>query len=130
MSGNVYYVPWVRLLFSSEQIPAVDSSLLQTILTADGKEIIIRDIIKRFGDSSRQTVWSGKPRLFFIQACRTQRPNHLPPIVDQDVKETDLSSNMLVAYSCSPSEASIRDKKDGSVFVQMLCTSIFYWGDR
>jgi len=102
--------------------------LLQTILTADGQEIVIRDIIKSFSDSSPQTIWAGKPRLIFLQACRTERPQEFSPIVGQEVKKSDLSPNMLVAFSCSPNQSSIRYKSFGTAFVQILCMTIFDCG--
>ncbi|CAF0932479.1 unnamed protein product [Adineta ricciae] len=44
---------------------------LNSFLTTDQKIVNIRDIIKQYSDSSPTTIWAGKPRLFFIQACRS-----------------------------------------------------------
>ena len=94
--------------------------LLHSLFTADSKEVIIRDIIKRYTDSST-AIWAGKPRLFFIQACRSLWPENNLCNNREAIKENDLSPMMLVAYSCSANEASKRSPTLGSIFIQILC---------
>lgn len=99
--------------------------LLHSFFTADSKEIIIRDIVRRYADSSPKTIWTGKSRMFFIQACRSLWPEQQSqPINRKEVKQTDLSPRMLVAYSCSANEASKRSPNHGSIFIQILCVML------
>ncbi|CAF1284640.1 unnamed protein product [Rotaria sp. Silwood1] len=98
--------------------------LLHSFFTADSKEVIIRDIVKRYADSSSTTIWTGKSRLFFIQACRSEWPEHLQCNQREGVTKNDLSPKMLVAYSCSASEASKRSPTTGSSFIQVLCVML------
>ncbi|CAF4392778.1 unnamed protein product [Rotaria sp. Silwood2] len=95
--------------------------LLHSFYIADSKEVVIRDIVKRYTDSSPTTIWNGKPRLFFVQACRSEWPEHLRCNKREGVIKNDLSLKMLVAYSCSASEASKRSPKTGSPFIQVVC---------
>ncbi|CAF0812154.1 unnamed protein product [Rotaria sp. Silwood1] len=44
--------------------------------TADSQDVIIRDIVKRYVDSST-TIWVGKSRLFLIQAYRSEWSKHM-----------------------------------------------------
>ncbi|UJR25256.1 hypothetical protein I4U23_006608 [Adineta vaga] len=102
--------------------------LLNSFLTSDHKIVVIRDIIKRYSDSSPSTNWAGKSRLFFIQACRSNWPDHMRPCDGEEVKQNDLSPRMLVAYSCSPSEASKRSPTNGSIFIQIFCVMLLHYG--
>jgi hypothetical protein len=102
--------------------------LLHSFFTADSQEIIIRDIVRRYTDSSPGTIWKGKPRLFFIQACRSLRSIHDRSGPGQEIKQNDLSPQMLIAYSCSASEASKRSTDYGSIFIQILCIMILKTG--
>jgi hypothetical protein len=102
--------------------------LLHSFFTADSKEIIIRDIVKRYADSSTTSIWTGKPRLFFIQACRSLWPEHIQSPDREGVKLNDLSPRMLVAYSCSANEASKRSPTAGSIFIQILCIMLLRYG--
>ncbi|CAF2513729.1 unnamed protein product [Rotaria sp. Silwood2] len=97
--------------------------LLHSFFTADAKEVIIRDIVKYYSDSSK-TIWAGKPRLFFIQACRSEWPEHMQCSEREGVTENDLSPKMIVAYSCSAKEASKRSPTAGSYFIQLLCVML------
>lgn len=99
--------------------------LLHSFFTADSKEIVIRDIIMRYSDSSTKNIWFGKSRLFFIQACRSPWPENMQSNKREGVNKNDLSPKMLVAYSCSPSEASKRSPKTGSSFIQIFCIMLF-----
>jgi len=101
---------------------------LHSFFTADEKPIAIRDIVNRFSDSSPTTIWKGKTRMFFIQACRSPWPNQQQPKGLQGVKLNDLSPKMLVAFSCSEEEASKRLPKTGSIFIQILCIMILRYG--
>jgi hypothetical protein len=101
---------------------------LHSFLTADSKEIIIRDIVKRYADSSPTTIWSGKSRLFFIQACRSLRSEDMECCNGEEIKQNDLSPRMLVAYSCSAKETSKRSPTAGSIFIQIFCIMLVRYG--
>ncbi len=66
--------------------------------------------------------------MFFIQACRSLWPEHVPSNNREGVKQSDLSPRMLVAYSCSANEASKRIPTVGSIFIQILCIMILRCG--
>lgn len=102
--------------------------LLHSFFTADSQEVVIRDIIRRYADSSSGTIWKGKPRLFFIQACRSLWPQHIQSTDREGVQLDDLSPEMLVAYSCGANEASKRSPTAGSIFIQILCIMILRYG--
>lgn len=102
--------------------------LLHSFFTADSEEVVIRDIVRRYADTSSQTIWKGKPRLFFIQACRSIWPEEIQSSHREGVKLNDLSPGMLVAYSCGASEASKRSPTAGSIFIQILCIMILRYG--
>ncbi len=80
------------------------------------------------------TIWTGKPRLFFIQACRVPLPptynNLFQNNTRTEIKQNDLSPRMIVAYSCSPSEESKRNKDCGSYYIQILCIALLKFGHR
>lgn len=101
---------------------------LHSFFTADQKAIAIRDVIRRYCDSSSTTIWKGKTRMFFIQACRSPWPNRQQPTGLLGIKQSDLSSRMLVAFSCSEEESSKRLPQFGSIFIQMLCIMIIRYG--
>ena len=107
-----------------------DYSLLHSFFTCDAKEVIISDLIQRFTDMPGSNIWTGKPRLFFIQACRSLWPEDLKSSKRKEVQENDLSPHMLIAYSCSPSEASKRSPKSGSIFIQLLCIMVLRYGHK
>jgi len=66
--------------------------------------------------------------MFFIQACRSIWPEHAQLNNREEVKQSDLSPQMLVAYSCSANEASKRSPKAGSIFIQVLCIMLLRYG--
>ena len=130
MSCYVYYVSWVSLFFFCSTLKVLTIChrafvflfrLLHSFFTADSKEVIIRDIVKRYADSSVATIWTGKTRLFFIQACRSLWPQNMQSNKREGVQQNDLSPKMLVAYSCSANEASKRSPSTGSSYIQVLC---------
>jgi hypothetical protein len=66
--------------------------------------------------------------MFFIQACRSIWPEHVPLNNREEIKQSDLSPQMLVAYSCSANEASKRSPTKGSIFIQILCIMLLRYG--
>ncbi|CAF0731219.1 unnamed protein product [Rotaria sp. Silwood1] len=80
-------------------IKTVFRELKFTVLQSDSQDVIIRDIVKRYVDSST-TIWVGKSRLFLIQAYRSEWSKHIP------------------------NEASKRDRTIGSSCIQLLCVML------
>ncbi|KAL7022379.1 hypothetical protein ACKWTF_012217 [Chironomus riparius] len=135
----------------SQQDHSDNDCLLITIMThgkRDGKifssdgEILVNDLWENFlGDKCETLI--GKPKLFFIQACRgtSTDPGILlkpkPPIraatladtVDaKAVKEEffvlPTLADLLVMYSTAEGFYSFRNPKDGSWFIQALCEEL------
>ncbi|XP_030595705.1 caspase-3-like [Archocentrus centrarchus] len=80
----------------------------------------------------------GKPKLFFIQACRGS-------VLDDGVIETDsvkgeegaevsekipVEADFLYAYSTAPGYYSWRNTADGSWFIQVLCEMLQRYGEK
>ena len=89
----------------------------------DDETISVEEIVSYFKECNGQL---GKPKLFFIQACRNDddidddstgvgyKKNLCPPD----------SSDILVAYSTVEGELSYRDRRKGSWFIQTLIKQI------
>ncbi|XP_047675081.1 caspase-7-like isoform X2 [Tachysurus fulvidraco] len=131
----------MQILKNVSEEDHTDSSCFACILLSHGEEGIIygtdgampiKDITFLFrGDMCRSLV--GKPKLFFIQACRgsefddgVQTDSGTP----HDVLEIDVSprhkipveADFLLAYSTVPGYYSWRIPGRGSWFIQALCT--------
>ncbi|CAF1307830.1 unnamed protein product [Didymodactylos carnosus] len=97
--------------------------ILNFFYTSDRQQISVRDTIRNFDDS---TIWKEKPRLIFIQACRNIKPES----TTHELTENDLSSNMLLAFSCHEDKTSKRHPEVGGLYIQILCLLIYLYGDR
>uniref|UniRef100_G3MLK4 Caspase family p20 domain-containing protein n=1 Tax=Amblyomma maculatum TaxID=34609 RepID=G3MLK4_AMBMU len=92
---------------------------------SDGRRISIDEVMKPFlGDECQSLL--GKPKLFFIQACRGRNYQKGVPLDKADSSGEGLRipthADFLFAYSTVPGFISFRYKKEGSIFVQTLCT--------
>ncbi|XP_034399623.1 caspase-3-like [Cyclopterus lumpus] len=123
-----------QLLCSVSKEDHSDSASFVCVLLSHGKEGVIygtdgfeklEDLTKCFkGDRCRSLV--GKPKLFFIQACRGS------DLDDGSLIETDsvdaqtseripVEADFLYAYSTAPGYYSWRNTQNGSWFMQSLC---------
>ena len=89
----------------------------------DDETISVEEIVSYFKDCKSHL---GKPKLFFIQACRNDSD------IEDDSTGDDYkkclcppdSSDILVAYSTIEGELSYRDRRKGSWFIQTLIKQI------
>ncbi|GAA6098672.1 caspase-8 isoform X1 [Tachysurus ichikawai] len=101
-----------------------------TVLGTDGKPVLIRDLTKPFACCKMLT---GKPKLFFIQACQGTK---LQSVWDEDGTEDDrfefdaeravlksvpIEADFLIGMATVESYKSFRHIKTGSIFIQELC---------
>ena len=99
----------------------------EIIYTYDG-EFSISIIISMF---KRNQSLAGKPKLFFIQACRG---SHCMESIDGshgiELVTIPVEADFLVAYSTVAGYCSVRNTQHGSWFIQSLCKVIVEKGDK
>ncbi len=101
----------------------------------DGHTVFIRKLMEPFNGSNSYSL-AGKPKLFFIQACQgnnQQRATHVESDgprrhVDSDavyVRESIPSdADFLMGMSTVPSFLSYRERKNGTWYIQALCSNL------
>ncbi|XP_048378725.2 caspase-7-like [Stegostoma tigrinum] len=104
------------------------------IYGSDGCPVKLQDIYSMFTPQSCPSL-AGKPKIFFIQACRGQQPDEGVYLQTDGVTETDSGCAIQNAYShyeavpedttvhfstCSD-YAAFRRPGEGSIFLQTLC---------
>ncbi|CAH1794547.1 unnamed protein product [Owenia fusiformis] len=94
--------------------------------------ITIESLLRHFKGDECQTL-AGKPKLFFIQACRGTKFDHGAEVTDaatdEGMDEIDAApvvripseADIMIAYSTVPGHFSWRNNVDGSWFIQALC---------
>jgi hypothetical protein len=105
--------------------------------TSDGEKIKVADIRDMFKNSSCESL-KGKPKLFFIQACRGKLIDRGVVVSDNPHTEEDTETtssepqtnssvpkmpefaDILIAYSSFDGHKSYRTDKQGSFFIQFL----------
>lgn len=99
----------------------------------DGRSIRVEDLTSEFKVSNCPTL-RGKPKLFFLQACRgkeIEQSSTSCDFSDTDSIDFDFDSTLprstcpqeadfLLAFSTTPGYKSCRHPKSGSVFIQVL----------
>ncbi|CAL9707450.1 unnamed protein product [Knipowitschia caucasica] len=92
----------------------------------------LKSLTKPFkGDQSNQSL-IGKPKLFFIEACRVlnKNPRKEEEVVEEAVEHScgphniPVDADFLFAYATDPGHYAWRDKTNGSWFIQSLCEMI------
>ncbi|KAF4080072.1 hypothetical protein AMELA_G00166170 [Ameiurus melas] len=96
----------------------------------DGESVAIRDLTLPFAECSTLT---GKPKLFFIQACQGNdlqkgvlMKDGFKGELEDDAKKADLSSvpieaDFLIGMATVESYKSFRHIREGSIYIQELC---------
>ncbi|XP_047014816.1 caspase-8 isoform X2 [Ictalurus punctatus] len=106
------------------------------VLGVDGKSVAIRDLTQPFAACSTLT---GKPKLFFIQACQgsdLQKGVWLQDGTEEDELEEDakkadsrvpFEADFLIGMATVESYKSFRHTTKGSIFIQELCQHLKDW---
>ncbi|XP_059202703.1 caspase-3-like [Centropristis striata] len=122
-------------LSAASQEDHSDCASFACVLLSHGDEGIIygtdgwlkfEELTKYFkGDRCKSLV--GKPKLFFIQACRGSdldggiECDSMPSVDDQTSERIPVEADFLYAYSTAPGYYSWRNTANGSWFMQALC---------
>ncbi|CAJ1057958.1 caspase-3-like [Xyrichtys novacula] len=103
------------------------------IYGTDGFEKI-ENLTKCFkGDRCKSLV--GKPKLFFIQACRGSELDEGTTIetdskAEQTSERIPVEADFLYAFSTAPGYYSWRNTSNGSWFIQALCEMLLHWSGK
>ncbi|KAF5897768.1 caspase-8-like isoform X1, partial [Clarias magur] len=102
-----------------------------TVLGTDGKPVPIRELTLPFAHCSNLT---GKPKLFFIQACQgndlqegvlrhdgTEEDEYEHDAEKADIIRLPVEADFLIGMATVESYKSFRHTKNGSIYIQELC---------
>ncbi|XP_041799752.1 caspase-3-like [Chelmon rostratus] len=130
-----------QLMLSVSQEDHSRSASFACVLLSHGDEGVIfgtdgpekfENLTKYFkGDCCKSLV--GKPKLFFIQACRGSDLDagaHIETdsVDEQTSERIPVEADFLYAYSTAPGYYSWRNTSDGSWFMQALCEMLHRYG--
>ncbi|XP_067312802.1 caspase-3b [Pseudorasbora parva] len=121
------------------------SAMFVCVLLSHGEEgliygtddcIELKELFENFrGDRCASLV--GKPKLFFIQACRgieldsgVETDNGIESDGDSDMKKIPVEADFLYAYSAAPGYYSWRNVSNGSWFISSLCEMLSTYGNQ
>ncbi|XP_026004602.1 caspase-8-like [Astatotilapia calliptera] len=97
------------------------------VLGTDRNPLPIKEITRKFR-GCHQSVLTGKPKVFLIQACQGSNIQHGAQLMetDDDTSPSTIpeDADVLVAMATVEDHAAIRDPFDGSWFVQSLCEQL------
>ncbi|XP_060774942.1 caspase-8 isoform X2 [Neoarius graeffei] len=102
-----------------------------TVFGTDGKHVQIRDLTQPFAHC---TTLTGKPKLFFIQACQggemqlgvwrqdgTEEEEYEHDAEKADFRSVPIEADFLIGMATVESYKSFRHTRTGSIFIQELC---------
>ncbi|MCJ8729934.1 hypothetical protein PDJAM_G00111740 [Pangasius djambal] len=105
-----------------------------TVLGIDGKPVLIRDLTQLF---ARCSTLTGKPKLFFIQACQgnelqqgvwrpdgTEEAEYEEDAEKADAPRVPIEADFLIGMATVESYKSFRHTTEGSIFIQELCKQL------
>lgn len=105
-----------------------------SVLGIDGQPVPIRELTQPFAHCSTLT---GKPKLFFIQACQgrdlqhgvwmqdgTEKDEYEDDAEKADLKSVPVEADFLIGMATVESYKSFRHTKKGSIFIQELCRQL------
>ncbi|XP_025101988.1 caspase-3-like isoform X2 [Pomacea canaliculata] len=119
-----------------QKLPKDKKQVRQDVVFCTDFFMQTRDLVFAFSDSQCPTL-TGKPRLFFIQACRGSQldPGQDMEVFQSTLDEVDgfpdakvivspapLFKDCLIMYATPPGYFAFRRPKDGSWFIQALCS--------
>lgn len=118
---------------------------INTIQGTDSIHVQIGKLTALFRSSECKSL-TGKPKLFFIQACQGQEKNKVtvPSGTQQDSVETDIKidesqtptppipgePDFLLGFACVPGYVSYRRRSTGSIYIEKLTNAIDRFADR
>ncbi|KAL3988099.1 5-hydroxytryptamine receptor 3 [Sarotherodon galilaeus] len=97
------------------------------VLGTDRNPLPIIEITRKFSGCD-QSVLTGKPKVFLIQACQGSRIQLGVQLMetDDDTSPSTIpkDADVLVVMATVEDHAAVRDKSDGSWFIQSLCKQL------
>lgn len=132
-----------KLLFSASQEDHSKRSSFICVLLSHGEEGVIfgtdgpidLKLLTGFFRGDCCQSLAGKPKIFIIQACRGSGldcgiETDSASEEDMPTQKIPVEADFLYAYSTAPGYYSWRNSKDGSWFIQSLCSMLKQYADK